>query len=72
MSKQIEFIGFIIEVNSFFWSGWLYCKGLFLYALILLSFSLTVAFYVGGCIYNRGVKSITPTPGFFQDIEDNN
>jgi len=72
MSKQIEFIGFIIEVNSFFWSGWLYAKGLLLYALVLLLFSFCVAFYVGGCIYNRGVKSVTPAPCLFQNIKDNN
>ena len=58
----IERIGFIFEVNGFFWSGFFYCQEMFITSIILLFFSIWLAFYVGTLIYTRGSNSITPTP----------
>ena len=52
----IEQVGFIIEVNSFFFSGVLYAKHLYLYCFPLLGFSFIIALYVGNLIYKRGTK----------------
>ena len=69
MNKFFEYLGFVLEVNCFFWSGWLFSKGIYIKGFFLLLVSLTLAIIVGDLIHRRGIsESINPAPDLFKDI----
>ena len=78
LSYIFQGVGFIFEVNGFFWSGYLYTMGYLVYSLILLVISFAIALAVGESIYRSGhktrikiLKRVPPTPQFFYKIKNN-